>query len=66
MSKSRFSENSLGFFESSKIITDTQTGVQYLFWVDPGNEYASGLTLLVDKNGKPLIDPEHVFSSLPD
>jgi len=37
---------------SAKIIVDTQTGVQYLFTTDG---LGSGLTLLVDKEGKPLI-----------
>ena len=42
-----------GLLEGTKIITDTQTGVQYLFAWDG---YAGGLTLLVDKEGKPMID----------
>jgi len=37
----------------AEVITDTDTGVQYLF-VYKG--YAGGLTLLVDKDGKPLIN----------
>lgn len=37
----------------SWIITDSETGVQYLYakFFDAG-----GLTLLVDENGKPLVD----------
>lgn len=35
-----------------KIITDTETGVQYLF-VKSG--YGAGLTILVDENGEPLL-----------
>ena len=35
-----------------KIIVDKETGVQYLFSHDG---YAGGLTLLVDKEGKPII-----------
>lgn len=35
-----------------KIIVDKETGVQYLFGHDG---YAGGLTLLVDKDGKPII-----------
>ncbi len=36
----------------TKIITDTSTGVQYLFAFEG---FAGGLTLLVDTDGKPLI-----------
>lgn len=35
------------------IIKDRQTGVQYLFH---NLGYASGFTVLVDRDGKPLID----------
>ena len=38
--------------EGSIIVTDTETGVQYLF-VKHG--YGGGLTVLVDENGKPLV-----------
>ena len=41
-----------GIMEGTRIITDTKTGVQYLF-VNWGN--GGGLTVLVDKDGKPLI-----------
>lgn len=44
-----------GALEGTKIITDPETGVQFLF-VYSG--YAGGLTLLVDKDGKPLIDKD--------
>lgn len=37
------------------IIKDTKTGVQYLFKF-MGN--GAGLTLLVDRDGKPLLDSE--------
>lgn len=43
-----------GIFNGTRIIVDTQTGVQYLL------AYANnigGLTVLVDKEGKPLLDP---------
>jgi len=40
-----------GFGLSAQIITDEETGVQYLF-VDYG--YSGGLTVMVDENGKPL------------
>ena len=43
-----------GFFEGTRIIVDTETGVQYLMahWTNIG-----GITVLVDKEGKPLLDP---------
>ena len=40
------------------IITDTMTGVQYLF---ARSGYAGGLTILVDKDGKPLVDPNYIY-----
>ena len=40
----------------TKIITDSDTGVQYLFAFDG---YAGGLTVLLDKDGKPLVDKTH-------
>jgi predicted choloylglycine hydrolase len=39
----------------TRIITDEQTGVQYLFAYDG---YAGGLTVLVDKDGKPMTREE--------
>jgi hypothetical protein len=39
--------------DGTRIIVDKETGVQYLFaW----SGYAGGLTLLVDKEGKPLLE----------
>lgn len=35
------------------VITDTETGVQYLLAISPN--MGSGLAVLVDKDGKPLI-----------
>lgn len=42
-----------GFIEGTRIIVDTETGVQYLMahWTNIG-----GITVLVDKDGKPLLD----------
>ena len=54
MAESRFVINyKKGALDGTKIITDTKTGVQYLFAF---SGYAGGLTLLVDKDGKPLVD----------
>lgn len=49
-----------GFMEGTRIIVDTQTGVQYLMahWTNIG-----GLTVLVDKDGKPLLDPRYASAS---
>ena len=46
-----------GIFQGTKIIVDTQTGVQYLL-AFCGE--MSGLTLVVDKDGKPLLDERYV------
>ena len=45
--------NREGKLEGIKIITDTETGVQYLFAFEG---YAGGLTVLLDKDGKPLVE----------
>jgi len=42
-----------GVFQGARIITDTRTKVQYLFVWDGA---AGGLTVLVDKDGNPLIE----------
>lgn len=39
---------------SEQIVVDTVTGVNYLF-VQSG--YAGGLTVLLDRDGKPVISP---------
>ena len=45
-----------GLMEGTRIIVDKETGVQYLLahWTNIG-----GLTVLVDKDGKPLLDPRY-------
>lgn len=45
-----------GLVEGIRIIVDKETGVQYLLahWTNVG-----GLTVLVDKDGKPLLDPRY-------
>ncbi|MDR1703374.1 MAG: DUF6440 family protein [Clostridiales bacterium] len=45
-----------GVLFGTRIITDTETGVQYL-WVAEG--YGGGLTVLLDRDGKPLIDEQY-------
>ena len=57
MSDRRFIyEEEEGFQKGTKVIVDSETGVQYLFanWGAAG-----GMTLLVDKDGKPLIDKNY-------
>ena len=41
-----------GFISSSEIWVDTQTDVQYLYHA---SGYSSGMTVLVDAEGKPLL-----------
>ncbi|MBE6985359.1 MAG: xylan 1,4-beta-xylosidase [Ruminococcaceae bacterium] len=43
-----------GIFSGAQILVDTMTGVNYLF-VQSGN--AGGMTVLVDREGKPIISP---------
>ena len=45
---------SQGFVGSMEIWVDTQTGVNYLFQT---SSYAGGLTVLLDRDGKPVISP---------
>lgn len=37
-----------------KIIVDTQTGINYLANIEG---YAGGITVLLDKDGKPVVSP---------
>jgi hypothetical protein len=43
-----------GALTNTAILVDTETGVNYLFHADG---HAGGLTVLVDRNGKPVITP---------
>jgi hypothetical protein len=43
---------SISPLSSIEIIVDNETGVNYLFYI---NATTSGLTVLVDKDGKPYI-----------
>ena len=45
---------SQGAFSGNEIWVDTQTGVNYFFHAS-GN--AGGLTVLLDRDGKPVISP---------
>lgn len=48
-----------GMVKGACIVVDKETGVQYLmaYWCNAG-----GLTLLVDRDGKPLLDPRYAKS----
>lgn len=43
-----------GTMSTTEIWVDRETGVNYLFCA---NGYAGGLTVLLDKDGKPVITP---------
>lgn len=45
---------SQGVFGTMEIWVDTQTGINYLFHQ---NGYAGGMTVLLDREGKPVISP---------
>ena len=45
--------HSQGVLGTGKIIVDTETGVNYLFWQEG---YAGGLTPLLDRDGKVVVD----------
>ncbi|MCK9443769.1 MAG: DUF6440 family protein [Tissierellaceae bacterium] len=47
-----------GKFTGTKVIVDSKTGVNYLFTWDG---YAGGLTVLLDKDGKPVVTPLDVY-----
>lgn len=51
--KNKYDFTSLLLETGITVITDKKTGVQYLF-VKRG--YGAGLTILVDEDGKPLLD----------
>lgn len=46
--------HSEGTFDRTEVLVDTQTGVNYLFHQ---HGYSGGLTVLLDREGKPVISP---------
>ena len=57
MSKDRFVESySQGATNVRKIIVDTETGINYLL-ASSSLTSGCGLTVLMDKDGKPIITP---------
>lgn len=54
MANKRFEvKETQGVLNTGKIIVDTQTGLNYLFWQEG---YAGGLTPLLDRNGNVVVD----------
>ncbi|MDE6996644.1 MAG: xylan 1,4-beta-xylosidase [Oscillospiraceae bacterium] len=57
MAKQRFVEvYDQGVVNVAKIIVDTETGVNYLL-SSHNKANGTGLTVLVDQNGKPIVTP---------
>lgn len=56
--QNRFESKKVGssWANSTKLFTDRTTGVQYLYVAEG---YGAGLTVLVDKDGKPLLNPNY-------
>lgn len=54
MANKRFEvKNTQGVLSTGKIIVDTETGVNYLFWQEG---YAGGLTPLLNRDGSVVVD----------
>ena len=54
MANKRFEvKETQGVLNTGKIIVDTETGVNYLFWQEG---HAGGLTPLLDRNGSVIVD----------
>ena len=57
MAKDRFVEvYNQGIVNVMRIIVDTETGVNYLM-ASHNKANGTGLTILVDQNGKPVVTP---------
>ncbi len=56
MSKKRFIKvySQGGYYVRTKVLVDTETGINYLFSRDLSG---GGMTVLLDKDGKPVITP---------
>ena len=64
MKKNRFkklylADEKLDYLERTNVIVDTETGVQYLVYtINPLSHTGAGITVLLDKDGKPLLAEE--------
>ena len=57
--KKRFVEvYSQGLLNVAKVLVDTETGVNYLLG-SHSKRIGTGMTILVDLNGKPVVTPIH-------
>ena len=57
--KKRFVEvYSQGLLNVAKVLDDTETGVNYLLG-SHSKRIGTGMTILVDQNGKPVVTPIH-------
>ena len=64
MANDRFVETySQGVTNVRKIIVDSETGVNYLL-MSSNMTSGCGLAVLVDENGKPVINPEEAIVSI--
>ena len=50
-----------GAISIMEIWVDRETGVNYLFHTDGSS---AGFTILVDKDGKPVVTPEHIDETI--
>ena len=58
MAKKRFVQiYYAGVFEQQRVYVDTLTGVNYLLLICNTNNMGSGLTVLLDADGKPVVTP---------
>ena len=58
MAKKRFVQiYYAGVFEQQRVYVDTLTGVNYLLLICNTNNMGSGLTVLLDAVGKPVVTP---------
>ena len=58
MAKKRFVQiYYAGVFEQQRVYVDTLTGVNYLLLICNTNNMGSGLTVLLDADGKPGVTP---------
>ena len=52
---------SQGIAPQYKIAVDTATGVNYIIYTEG---YSGGLTVLLDKDGKPVVTPEFIDDTI--